>query len=139
MGAHRSPDSHAPPPARWAGGGLGGPTARFSMGYSGFSARGRGGKTYRERFPSYQTCHRRFQQWVRAGVLRRVLETLAEDLRTRGELDLSECFIDATFIVAKKNGWDVGATKRGKGTKTHGGGRPPWSSCRRPHGLCCAP
>lgn len=55
-----------------------------------------------ERFPPYQTCHRRFQQWVRTGVLRRVLETLAEDLRTRGELDLSECFIDATFIVAKK-------------------------------------
>ena len=55
-----------------------------------------------ERFPPYQTCHRRFQQWVRTGVLRSVLEALAEDLRTRGELDLSECFIDATFIVAKK-------------------------------------
>jgi len=47
-------------------------------------------------------CHRRFQQWVREGALRKVLEALAEDLRTRGELDLSECFIDATFIVAKK-------------------------------------
>src|SRR5215471_15312907 len=23
-----------------------------------------------DRYPSYQTCHRRFQQWVRAGVLR---------------------------------------------------------------------
>ncbi len=55
-----------------------------------------------ERFPPYQTCHRRFQQWVREGTLRNVLEALAEDLRTRGELDLSECFIDATFIVAKK-------------------------------------
>src|SRR5438105_4764676 len=54
------------------------------------------------RFPPYQTCHRRFQQWVREGTLRKVLEALAEDLRTRGELDLSECFIDATFIVAKK-------------------------------------
>ena len=60
------------------------------------------------RFPPYQTCHRRFQQWVREGTLRRVLEALAEDLRTRGELDLSECFIDATFIVAKKgdSGWE---------------------------------
>jgi transposase len=55
-----------------------------------------------ERFPSYQTCHRRFQQWVRQGVLRSVLEALAEDLRARGELDLSECFIDGTFVVAKK-------------------------------------
>jgi hypothetical protein len=27
---------------------------------------------------------------------------LAEDLQTRGELDLSECFIDGTFITAKK-------------------------------------
>ena len=54
------------------------------------------------RFPPYQTCHRRFQQWVKDGTLRRVLETLAEDLRTRGELDLSECFIDGTFITAKK-------------------------------------
>jgi len=55
-----------------------------------------------DRFPPYQTCHRRFQQWVKDGRLERVLETLAEDLRSRGELDLSECFIDGTFVVAKK-------------------------------------
>ena len=57
-----------------------------------------------DRFPPYQTCHRRFQQWVRDGTLRRVLEALAEDLRPRGDLDLSECFIDGTFVVAKKGG-----------------------------------
>src|ERR1051325_6755707 len=57
-----------------------------------------------DRFPPYQTCHRRFQQWVKDGRLERVLETLAEDLGQRGELDLSECFIDGTFIVAKKGG-----------------------------------
>ena len=55
-----------------------------------------------KRFPSYQTCHRRFQEWVASGALRAVLEALAEDLRSRGELDLSECFIDGTFVVAKK-------------------------------------
>lgn len=55
-----------------------------------------------DRFPPYQTCHRRFQQWVRSGVLKQVLEALAEDLRERGELDLSECFIDGTFVTAKK-------------------------------------
>lgn len=55
-----------------------------------------------DRFPPYQTCHRRFQQWVKDGRLERLLETLAEDLRTKGELALSECFIDGTFIVAKK-------------------------------------
>ena len=54
------------------------------------------------RFPPYQTCHRRFQDWVRAGVFRQVLEALAEDLRSRGELDLSECFVDAAFVAAKK-------------------------------------
>lgn len=54
------------------------------------------------RFPSSGTCHRRFQEWVRSGVLRKIVEALAEDLRSRGKLDLSECFIDATFVVAKK-------------------------------------
>lgn len=34
------------------------------------------------RFPSYQTCHRRFQEWVAAGTLKSVLEALAEDLRS---------------------------------------------------------
>ena len=55
-----------------------------------------------DRFPPYQTCHRRLQQWVRSGVFRRIVEVLAEDLRSRGKLDLSECFIDATFVIAKK-------------------------------------
>src|SRR6185295_19280930 len=55
-----------------------------------------------ERFPPYQTCHRRFQQWVRDGTWRNVLEALAADLKQRGDLDLSECFIDGTFVVAKK-------------------------------------
>ena len=52
---------------------------------------------------------------VKDGRLERLLETLTEDLRTRGELDLSECFIDGTFIVAKKGAAKFGKTKRGKG------------------------
>jgi transposase len=55
-----------------------------------------------ERYPPYQTCHRRFQEWRQAGALQHILETLAEDLRARGQLDLSECFIDGTFVAAKK-------------------------------------
>lgn len=55
-----------------------------------------------ERYPPYQTCHRYYQEWVREGVLRRILELLAEDLHQRGKIDLSECFVDATFIGAKK-------------------------------------
>ena len=60
-----------------------------------------------ERFPPYQTCQRRFQQWSGDGTLRNVLESLAEDLRPGGESDLSECFIDGTFIVAKKGGSEL--------------------------------
>jgi transposase len=55
-----------------------------------------------ERFPPYQTCHRRFQEWVRDGTLKEVLETIAGHLRRSGKIDLSECFIDGSFIAAKK-------------------------------------
>lgn len=57
-----------------------------------------------ERYPPYQTCQRRFQQWVRSGVMRGVLEALALDLKARGKLDLQEAFIDGTFAPAKKGG-----------------------------------
>jgi transposase len=40
-----------------------------------------------DRYPSYQTCHRRFQQWVRSGVLRSILEVLAQALLDEGYLD----------------------------------------------------
>jgi len=67
-------------------------------------------------YPPYQTCHRRFQQWVESGVFEQVIETLAKDLQERGAINMSECFIDGTFSLAKK-GLLVGTTKRGKGTK----------------------
>src|SRR5580693_6051473 len=49
------------------------------------------------KFPPYQTCHRRFQQWVRDDTLETVLRRLAADLRERGGLDPSEAFIDGSF------------------------------------------
>jgi transposase len=55
-----------------------------------------------ERFPSGSTCFRRFSRWVKAGVMRKLLETLARDLEERGPIDRAECFIDGTFVVAKK-------------------------------------
>jgi transposase len=57
-----------------------------------------------ERYPPYQTCHRRFQTWVHDSTLEGILKALAQDLKERGGLDLAECFIDGTFIVAKKGG-----------------------------------
>jgi transposase len=55
-----------------------------------------------ERYPPYQTCHRRFQMWVRQGALARLVQALAEHLRAQGQLDLAETFIDAMFAPAKK-------------------------------------
>ncbi len=56
------------------------------------------------KYPPYQTCHRYFQKWVQAGVWDKVLWELARDLRDRGKLDITECFIDGTFASAKKGG-----------------------------------
>jgi hypothetical protein len=55
-----------------------------------------------KKYPPYQTCHRRFQQWVREGKLERILHVLAEELQARGRLQLEEAFIDASFTGAKK-------------------------------------
>ncbi len=54
------------------------------------------------RYGPYQTCHRRFQQWQRTGVLDGILWALGEDLLARGALGLDETFIDASFIGAKR-------------------------------------
>ena len=56
------------------------------------------------RYPPYQTCHRRFQGWVRDGTLKRILAALREDLRTRGRVDDIEAYIDGTYAGAKKGG-----------------------------------
>lgn len=56
----------------------------------------------RSRYPSKSTCHKRFQEWIKAGVFEKILKALARDLKQRGKLDLSECFVDGTFVSAKK-------------------------------------
>lgn len=67
-----------------------------------------------DRFPSGSTCYRRFSRWVRSGVMRTILETLARDLEKRGGIDLSECYIDGTFMVAKKGAKRSEKPKKGK-------------------------
>ena len=57
-----------------------------------------------EKYPPYQTCHRRFQQWVRSGKLEEALQQLARHLQAQGKLKLEEAFVDATFASAKKGG-----------------------------------
>src|SRR5208283_1774381 len=75
-------------------------------------------------YPNYKTVHRRFQTWCRDEVLRRVLMDVANELRERGALDEEECFIDATFVMAKGGGAEIGTTKRGKGLKIMAIGSP---------------
>ncbi len=71
-----------------------------------------------ERYGPHQTVHRRFQSWVRTGVLEQVLLAVAQDLKDRGGLDLSECFIDGTFAPAKKGGAASGKQNAGKALKS---------------------
>jgi transposase len=44
-------------------------------------------------------CFRRF--WSRSGVLRRILEALTRHLEDVVPIDLSECFIDDTVVLAR--------------------------------------
>lgn len=54
------------------------------------------------RYPPYQTCHRRFQEWVKQGIWEDILLRLALDLKRRGKIDLSETYLDGSFAAAKK-------------------------------------
>lgn len=65
-------------------------------------------------FPSYQTCHRRFQQWNSDGTLCRVLAQLAAEI---GVGDGEEAFIDGTYVAARRGGLCVGRCRAGRATK----------------------
>lgn len=45
-----------------------------------------------DHYPPYRTCFYWFRKWVEGGVLNGILKILADDLRSRGGIDLSECF-----------------------------------------------
>lgn len=55
-----------------------------------------------KRYPPYQTCHRRFQQWSCDGTLAKVLEAVAGKLQKRRPLNMSECSIEGKFVAGKK-------------------------------------
>jgi len=71
-----------------------------------------------KKYPPYQTCHRRFQHWVRQGKLERILQALATGLQARGKLRLEEAFIDASFTGAKKGALRSGLLSAAKGRKS---------------------
>ena len=70
------------------------------------------------RYPPKSTCHRWHQRWSEEGVFDEILLALAEDLRDRGGMDLSEAFIDGSFSPAKKGGLAWGKQKGGKGPRS---------------------
>ena len=87
------------------------------------------------RYPPYQTCHRRFQQWRQSGVMDRLLEALAQDLEERGKIDLEECFMMAASVLQKRGRWGW-ENQAGQGFKDHGNCRQRRSSCRPMHSKC---
>lgn len=71
-----------------------------------------------ERYPPYQTCHRHFQKWADNGVFSDILVALTADLHKRGGLDLSECFIDGTFVPSKKGASVLGKPSVARGPRS---------------------
>jgi len=71
-----------------------------------------------DRYPLYQTCHRRFQQWVRSCAFEKVLKALAKDLEERGKIGLTEAFIDGTFAGAKKGAGASGKPSAGRAQRS---------------------
>lgn len=70
------------------------------------------------KYPPYQTCHRYFQQWVEAGVWDKLLWEIALDLKRRGKIDITECFIDGTFASAKKGGLILEKLRKAKAPRS---------------------
>jgi transposase len=70
------------------------------------------------KYPPYQTCHRRLQQWVQERKLERILRVLAKELQAQGKLRLEEAFIDASFTGAKKGALRSGPRSGAKGRKS---------------------
>lgn len=69
-------------------------------------------------FPSYQTCHRWFAKWVENGLINKILWAMAQDLKDRGQIDLSTCLIDATFSGAKKGVYVLDLLSAAKGPRS---------------------
>jgi hypothetical protein len=70
----------------------------------GFSIQVRNWHALPQSYPNYKTVHRRFHTWCCNEILHRVLTDVANELRDKRALDEEECFIDATFVMAKDGG-----------------------------------
>ena len=71
-----------------------------------------------EYYPPYQTCHRRFQEWVQRGIFDTIIEMLAMDMEYRGRIRLRDCFLDGSFASAKKGVWGLDLRNVGKAPRS---------------------
>ena len=58
-----------------------------------------------------------------------ILRKMARDSKESGELDVSECFTDGTFVAAKRGCWG-GKDQAGQRFEAHANARRRWSSNR---------
>ena len=82
------------------------------------------------RCPPYQTCHRRFQEWIELGTFQTILHEIAKDLYERGKINIRDAFIDGSFAPAKK-GSCCRQDKTWQRHQDHGNRICFWFSCRR--------
>jgi transposase len=69
------------------------------------------------RYPPYQTCHRRFQQWQQDGRFEVILQNLGRGLSASRRPGFKGRLHRRHLQRGEKNGSGVGKTKRGKGSK----------------------
>jgi transposase len=74
-------------------------------------------------FGGGSTCHRRMDEWQRAGVWERLHEVLLADLRAAGEIEWSRAVADSSHVQAKK-----GAPRRARARLTEPEAAPSTTS-----------
>ena len=75
-------------------------------------------------FGGGSTCHRRMDEWQRAGVWERLHEVLLAELRAAGEIEWSRAVADSSHVQAKKDlmkGASEGRSSVAAGLSTEGG------------------
>lgn len=71
-----------------------------------------------EKYPPNTTCHRRFKHGCEQGIMKKILFALAQHLKEINAIDLTETYIDASFVKAKKGAQKLGKPNVGKGLKS---------------------
>ena len=57
-----------------------------------------------EKYPSPSTCWRRLRMWEENDLWLKIWRTFIQELDKKGQVQWAECFMDGSFIPAKKGG-----------------------------------